>query len=484
MQRVSNTTTAPNQSNPNVGANDTPSMSADGRYVAYAAEADAAAPNASWVIIRRDNQTGATVRVDVASDGTPANSSSREPSISADGRYVAFTSDADNLVSGDDNSVSDVFVRDVQAGTTTRVSVATDGTQGDADSYSPSISADGRYVALTSDSDLLDPNDANASPDVFVRDRQANTTTLESVWTDGTQTDFGAWDGVISADGKHVAFTTDTDLSPNDTNTTDDIYMRDLTTNTTRWVSNVAGNPGGDFAAISGTGQYVAYVDGTSGYVLRRDMSAGTALASAQGATTNGFAGDGYPSISGDGRWIAFASTGNASGNDTNGSLKDVFVRDMVDKVTTIGSTDGNYQQRNVDSYLPALSPDGRYVAWVSAGAFDSSDTNGLPDVYVRGAQIPVVTSVSPSSVARGTTTTITVTGRGFIAPVSGLIGINGTGVTVNSGQWISDTTATLNITVAPNASTGSQILQIVNAGTGLGLLGATGACVNCFTVT
>src|SRR5262249_3174572 len=144
---------------------------------------------------------------------------------------------------------SDVFWHDMQTGATKIVSIATDGTESDGDSYTPSISADGRYVAFVSDSDALDPDDGNASSDVFVHDMQTGTTKLASVASDGTPTDFGAWDPVLSADGQHVAFTTDTDWVTADENGGDDIYVRDLALNRTRRITiTTTTQDGGDSA--------------------------------------------------------------------------------------------------------------------------------------------------------------------------------------------------------------------------------------------
>ena len=141
-------------------------------------------------------------------------------SISADGRYVAFISDASNLVPGDTNGVTDIFVYDRQTGTIERVSVAADGTQGNGGSCQPSISADGRYVAFSSYASNLVPGDTNGISDVFVYDRQTDTIERVSVAADGTQGNSYSWQPAsISADGRYVAFSSfASNLVPGDTN--------------------------------------------------------------------------------------------------------------------------------------------------------------------------------------------------------------------------------------------------------------------------
>ena len=175
----------------------------------------------------RDRQAGTTRRVSISSTGTQANDASDSPSISADGRYVAFHSDATNLVAGDTNGASDIFVRDRQAGTTTRVSVSSAESQGNDDSYNPSISADGRSVAFQSDASNLVANDTNGTSDIFVRDRQAGTTRRVSISSTGTQGNNNSDAPSISADGRYVAFPSDaTNLVANDTNGTSDVFVR------------------------------------------------------------------------------------------------------------------------------------------------------------------------------------------------------------------------------------------------------------------
>jgi Tol biopolymer transport system component len=168
-----------------------------------------------------------TTRVSISSAEGQGNSDSYDPSISADGRYVAFYSVASDLVAGDTNGTPDVFVRDRQAGTTKRVSISSTGTVGNGDSLDPSISADGRYVAFFSYASDLIADDTNAGSDVFVRDRQAGTTRRVSISSTGTQGN-GASDSLsISADGRYVAFQSDaTNLVANDTNGAWDVFVR------------------------------------------------------------------------------------------------------------------------------------------------------------------------------------------------------------------------------------------------------------------
>jgi len=211
------------------GESEYPSMSADGRYVAFESYSSNLVPgdtNANWDVFVHDRQTGQTTRVSVDSGGNQGNNPSWYSSISADGRYVAFVSLAANLVSGDTNQADDVFVHDRQTGQTTRVSVDSGGIQGNDASYYPSIGADGRYVAFESFSSNLVPGDTNANWDVFVHDRQTRQTTRVSVDSGGNQGNDASYYSSISADGRLVAFgSLAPDLVSGDTNANWDVFV-------------------------------------------------------------------------------------------------------------------------------------------------------------------------------------------------------------------------------------------------------------------
>src|SRR5438094_1790918 len=174
---------------------------------------------------------GTTERVSVDSAGNAANASSGAPAISADGRFVAFLSDATYLVPGDTNGEPDVFVHDRQTGTTERVSVASDGTEGNppagAGNGKPAISAAGRFVAFDSSASNLVPGDTNRQ-DVFVHDRLTGTTELVSMDSVGIQGNGWSYSPAISADGRFVAFDSSaSNLVPGDTDRAGDVFVRD-----------------------------------------------------------------------------------------------------------------------------------------------------------------------------------------------------------------------------------------------------------------
>src|SRR6476661_2534745 len=177
-------------------------------------------------------------RVSVDSAGNQANGFSNAYSISANGRFVAFQSQASNLVPGDTNNKNDIFVRDLLTNTTTRVSVDSAGNPGNSPSNYSAISADGRFVAFQSYASNLVPGDTNNKNDIFVRDLSTNTTTRVSVNSAGIQGDENSFNPSISADGRFVAFSSAaSNLVPGDTNNKQDIFVRDLSTNTITRVS-------------------------------------------------------------------------------------------------------------------------------------------------------------------------------------------------------------------------------------------------------
>lgn len=477
----------------------TAAVSETGRYIVYAAEHDQAAPNVPSGIFLRDTLAGTTQLVSVAPDGTPANNSSSEPAITPDGRFIAFTTDADNLDANDTNDLDDIYLRDRVLNTTTRMSVTSAGEEVTDESREASISDDGRYVVFTSDSDDLDPSDGNGSEDGYLRDRATNKTRRVTVSNNGVETDSGAWDSVISGDGRFVAFTTDTDLTLTDQNSDDDVYVRNLAGSSTFRVSRPKGGDvdggGGWNPSISRDGRYVAFqspwtdlettpmVDTNNTLdVFLRDTSANTTTRVSLTDSGGVIAGMSFnPSISRDGTRIAFTSTGTVTGFDGNGAIADGYVRDRALGRTLLVSTTFIGGQLPVESQFTTISGDGKYAVWRSLGAFVGDDSNGLNDIYARSVDVPRPTGATGGPLPRGASRSITISGSGFLA---GAFFQLPTGVTAGT-PTVTPTSITVTLTAAAGAAPGTYDFNVLNPGTGPGIgAGGLGICPGCLTIT
>jgi Tol biopolymer transport system component len=407
--RVSVTGTGAQADGPSSG----PGVSADGRFVAFSSRAGnlvaGDADNDSDVFLR-DRRAGTTRLVSVSRAGPPADGTSFGAAVSADGRYVAFLSDATNLVHGDTNGLRDVFVRDMAAGTTTRVSVSssggqtTAGTGDDPASGSASISATGRYVAFSSGAPNLVAGDTNGTGDVFVHDVRSGRTVRASVSDTGRQAAAGGFNPSISADGRHVGFISDDDgLVRGDTNGLGDVFVRDLRTGGTDRVSvsgtgeqTVDGESYRINVALSATGRYAVFtssattlvVDDTNGaydvFVHDRRTGATTRVDVSSGGTQADD--DAYgPAVSADGRLVTFHSDAD---NLTPGGVPagmSVFLHDRRAGTTRLVATTHTGAFSFGPEDFSVISADGRYVAFASASsALVAGDTNDASDVFVR----------------------------------------------------------------------------------------------------
>jgi Tol biopolymer transport system component len=394
-----------------------PSISALGRYVAFQSTATNLVENDTddhMDVFVCDRQTGEMTRVSVASDGTQGNGWSSSPSITAWARYVAFQSDATNLVAGDVNGQQDVFVHDRQTGQTTLVSVTSDGVQGDALSSDASLSALGGYVAFYSHAANLVADDSNDEMDVFVHDMETGETTRVSVASDGAQSDGGSYSPSISALGRYVAFESRaTNLVESDTNDQTDVFVHDRQTGQTTRVSVASDGAQGDFGShfpsISQLGRYVAFeshatnlVSGDTNSrhdVFVHDRETGeTTRVSVASDGTQGDSASYRPSISAGGRYVAFYSHAtNLVASDDNGA-SDVFVHDRQTGETRRVSLISDGTQGDGGSYAPSISAFGDYVAFDSdATNLVQGDTNNLKDVFLHGpwsrVYLPLVSS-------------------------------------------------------------------------------------------
>jgi hypothetical protein len=474
--------------------------SANGRYVAFHSPSSnlvANDINATYDIFVHDTLDGATTRVSVNSAEVQGNSGSYEPSISADGRYVAFQSDATNLVAGDTNNTRDIFVRDRVAGTTTLVSVSSAEAQANSDSNNPSISGDGRYVAFHSTASNLVTGDTNATYDIFVRDRVAGTTTRVSVGSGGVQGINGeSVNPSISSDGRYVAFQSyATNLVAGDTNSVTDVFVRDRVARTTTRVSvnsaEAQGNSDSYYPSISGDGRYVALhsyatnlVAGDTNNindVFVRDTVAGTTTrVSVNSAEVQGNSLSWFPSISGDGRYVAFySSASNLVSGDANGT-SDVFVRDMVAGTTSRVSLDKFGLEGDSFSQFPSISANGRYVAFeTGATNLVPNDLNGQRDIAVRAIPEVTVASVIPNHLPIRFTTSVTISGTNFLPGATPLL----IGATFSNAVIVDESTITADITVKADTAVGAQDVLVALPGSGPGVLnGALGTCTNCAT--
>jgi hypothetical protein len=243
------------------------SISADGQIVAFDSEASnlvSGDTNGRWDVFVRDRTAGVTLRVSVDSAGVEGNGDSTVPNVSADGQVVAFDSVATNLVSGDGNLRQDAFVYDRASQTTERVSVRSNGVEGNQDSYAGGISSDGAIVSFSSNASNLVSGDNNGWPDNFVRDRTAGTTERVSVDSSGGEANYFSMSPSLSADGRIVAFASGaSNLVPGDANQAEDIFTHDRSTGITELVSvdssGAQGNYDSQWPWISGDGLVVTF---------------------------------------------------------------------------------------------------------------------------------------------------------------------------------------------------------------------------------
>ncbi|HKQ58414.1 MAG TPA: FlgD immunoglobulin-like domain containing protein [Candidatus Eisenbacteria bacterium] len=401
----------------NGGPSWTPVMSDAGRYVAYISSATnlvAADPNGVGTdVFVRDRVTGTTVMITAGPAGG-SNGACSNPSISGNGRYVAFQSAATNLVAPDANgTMADVFLvdRDTdadgvfdEAGATSIAIVSRNsaGTQGNRPSTSTAwaISDDGSAVAFTSSSSNFPGGGATSR--CFVREIGTGTTT----WISTSPTTFGgsSLSAAISGNGRYVVFQTIADLDPNDFNGTSDVYRYDRTTTALERVSvdsNGMESMGSAQApAVSDDGSVIAFISEGDDLdppdlslwpdVFIHDM--GTGATQYVSISTDGTPADFFclgPALSGDGRMVAwFTRSPGLSLGDNNG-VEDIFVRDIAAGVTVRASRGVAGEPGNGGSVAPALSDDGSLVAFSSSASnllpVDAPDVNGVSDVFIRG---------------------------------------------------------------------------------------------------
>jgi Tol biopolymer transport system component len=393
--------------------------SASGRFVAFESRATNLSPAAQPGVVNiylHDRTNGTTTLISRASgaDGVGADADATNPAISPAGRYVAFQSTATNLSPDDAHSgrdYSDIFVRDTMTNTTTVASRAADGAPADGDSWNPSISAYGTYVAFDSVAPNLSTEDDDQFRNVYRKNMETGAVDVVSKPFGGVG-DGNSYDPTIDTQGRYVAYTSDADnLSTKDDNAFTNVFVSDMQFGYAIAVSLPSGtflsqdpSNGNSFdGVVSGDGRYVAFVSYAQNLVsdtplvpgvanvFRRDIQATkTDLVSrANGAGgAAGTADSTHPSISQDGRFVAFESAASLSGLDGGGT--DIFERGVADGTTALVSrTQGSGPAADAASYAPSLAMDARFVAFSSdANNLSTDDDDEVRNVFER--QVPV----------------------------------------------------------------------------------------------
>lgn len=368
------------------------------RYLAYHSSQDLlpADSNGQPDIYLRDTLTGVSQVVSVSSANAQGDGASTQASISADGRYVVFRSAATNLVAGDTNGVEDIFMRDTLAGTTVRVSLGNGTTQATGTSLTPAVSNGGRYVVFASEAGNLATGDSNAQPDIFLRDTKTNTTTLISSTSIGIGSANGAsFDPAITPDGAFIAFSSEaTNVIAGGLSGRQVLRVERAAPTNRVLVSQNGSQANGPCyePTMSNDGNIIAFFSNATNLgtdsnvffdVYVRDIGGSTTTrisAATAGETDNH---SGFPSISGDGSIVAFGSIAtNLVAGDSNGVF-DVFTSTgTTTQRVSVNSAGG---QANIDSDLPAISLDGKKIAFRSAATdLVPQDNVADDDIYIH----------------------------------------------------------------------------------------------------
>ncbi len=381
-----------------------PSLSSNGRSLVFVSAADdlvADDSNGAADVFVRNLKKEKTTRVSVGPKRVEADGASSEPTLSDNGRYVAFISGATNLAKKDKNDQVDVFVRDLKRGKTQRISLGRRGAEPNCGCFHPVISGNGRFVAFSSFATNLVRKDRNESADVFLRDLRKRKTTRISVGPKSAQANGDSYQPSISASGKSVAFSSEaTNLVNDDANGYADVYVRDLGGRKTLRVSRGldGDEPDGDSRApaISARGKSVAFSSSATNLV-EDDLNGvidvflggvGKGKAKRVSIASDGTEADDEslsPSLSANGRSVAFYSYAtNLVATDEN-EVRDVFVHTVRSKTTERESVSSTGVEGDAESFAPTLSGNGNRVAFSSSAAnLVGDDTNGVRDVFVR----------------------------------------------------------------------------------------------------
>ncbi len=384
-------------------------ISADGQVVVFHSSAANLLPGDqnqaldifAWQADRGPNQI--LERVSIGLDASPSNAGSLNAVLSGDGRYVAFSSQADNLVADDTNEASDIFVRDRQTGTSVRVSIASDGEQGDRGSFQPSISDDGRYVAFTSEATNFSDNEFDQLPDLFVHDRSTGLTSLINVSSANLRANADSANAVLAPDGSAVAFySRATTLEPGFENIFFDVFVRDLLTQKTELISSAIEEPANANSfnpALSTRGQWVAFqseaqnltaLDGNTFsdiYVVNR-FTKDAYIASRRAAGTSANGGSFAANMVADGSLVAFESAATDLAAGGSGMPSAFVAPGASGGVQRLALAPPLLTPPNASLEQVSISTDGRYVALVSAADnLLPGDSNGLADGFVLDLQ-------------------------------------------------------------------------------------------------
>lgn len=414
------------------GSSSEPSISDDGRYIAFtsaSATLVAGDGNSQPDIFLHDTHGGTTTRLSLSSEGVESNGMSLDPRIGGDGTHAVFQSLAGNLVSGDANHVFDIYQRNLTTSSTSRVSLAADG--GDANGWSihPAVSGDGRFVVFESAATNLVADDSNRLPDIFLRDTQAGTTSRVSVGV--PQPGMGApilqpnglsRNPSVSDDGRYVVFSSlASNLVTGDTNNLEDIFLRDTQEDTTIRISmglseSVAGvgssdhqaNGRSDTPILSGSGRYVIYTslasnlvendDNRTADVFLYDVRAGTtSRVSVTGLATQANNWSRGAAVSDDGRIVAFQSLASNLDTLVTGGFWHVYARN-IRQLSTVRVSQNAIPGTNAadgDSQALSLSGNGHFVTFQSAARnLVSGDDNRSLDIFVAAVTAGVVPSL------------------------------------------------------------------------------------------